>query len=78
MSNLSGGWCDRCPTIDMDRLYVTVDGKHYCSIHWKGAGRPWPRLALSIQEVHTAEVAARDHMMKRGGTDRHLVLKGLS
>jgi hypothetical protein len=69
--------CDEpgCP-LDERRLYVVVDGRGYCSTHWKAAGRPWPRAVASMERVHEAELQTRARMTARGGTDRHMVRNG--
>lgn len=74
MSECAG--CDVCGRCDENALYGDVDGKHYCSGCWKKAGKPFPRRIRTTQEIHEAEVSARDRMMMRGGADRYRVRSG--
>ena len=67
--------CDRCPAV-RHLMAWTVKGL-LCSACWHALGQPAAKPA-TMHEVHAAEVAARDSMTRRGGTDRHLVRNGLS
>lgn len=69
--------CDECPPDSGSRLHVTVSGRRYCAKHWYAAGCPTPREPLATaQQVHEQELATRDRMNRRGGTDRHMVRTG--
>lgn len=58
-------------------LFVTVDGRSYCSSCWFAAGRPWPKKAVKQTEaVALVEAGIRRKMQGRGGLSRHLVRKG--
>lgn len=58
-------------------LFVTVDGRGYCSSCWFAAGRPWPKKAVKqTAEVALVEAGIRRKMQERGGLSRHLVRKG--
>jgi hypothetical protein len=71
--------CDCCLDAREHGLYVRDDsGRMLCSACWVKAGRPWPRRPPTIVELHAAESATRERMLKRGGTDRHLVRDGHS
>jgi hypothetical protein len=60
-------------------LLARIRFERLCVRCWRALpeDRRWPP-PCTMQEGHLAEVAARDAMQRRGGTDRHLVRKGLS
>ncbi len=60
------GWCDECGSIDMSRLYGTVDARRYCSTCWKEAGSPWPRRKATAEEVAALERRIAERKLKRG------------
>lgn len=68
--------CGRCRR--PMRLLAVVGPYLLCSACWEAAGSPWPRGQATAQEIHEAELAIRERMTARGGTDKHLVRKGLS
>jgi hypothetical protein len=70
--------CDRCPDARPNGLYAHAEGPfaRLCSSCWVAMGRPWPRHAKSMQQVHESEVAIRAGMTARGSTDRHMVRNG--
>lgn len=71
--------CDGCgPDAARSTLLAVVDGRRLCLPCWLGAGRPWPTSVASPLEAHEVEVRTRERMTARGGTDRHLVRKGLT
>lgn len=69
----SCGRCDR-PAL----LLARIGGRAICAYCWWDLGKPWPREKASPEEIHAAELAARERMLRRGGTDRHMVRKGLT
>jgi hypothetical protein len=77
LESLTG--CDWCPDARPNGLYLRGDdGSLRCVACWKAAGRPFPIRPPSVAELHEAEVATRERMMARGGSDAHIVRKGLS
>ena len=67
--------CSRCRETAL--LFALIWKLRLCRRCWVEAGRPWPE-ASTMHDTHQAEVAARERMQARGGTDRHLVRAGLS
>jgi hypothetical protein len=79
----STGWsvaplfaCDRCH--EPRHLFANWAGRLVCAECWHALGSPFPRRELTPQEMHAAEIATRERMLKRGGADRHLVRAGKS
>jgi len=69
--------CDECPPDSPGvRLSITAGSRRLCATHWHAAGCPWVAPAVSMEQVHEAELRTREHMTARGGTDRHLVRNG--
>ena len=70
--------CARCHSLDDRKLYAVVGSRSYCSDCWHDVGSPWPRNAPTIEQLHAAEAATRERMLKRGGEYLHLVRNGLT
>jgi hypothetical protein len=68
--------CTRCRSPRLLLGHVT-DQDRLCADCYREAGEP-PAGRMSPAGVHAAELAARDRMLARGGTDRHLVRSGKS
>lgn len=73
-------FCVACDEIDERVLYARVGPDEYlCLDCWKARRKPWPGYwHLSAAELQEIENQTRKRMTERGGTDRHLVRKGLS
>jgi hypothetical protein len=69
-------FCHRCGSCDDRRLYAPLRDGHVCSTCWGALGRPFPRAEAAPELVQAAELATRERMTARGGTDRHLVRNG--
>jgi hypothetical protein len=69
--------CSRCPSTPS--LLARTRAGVLCAACWRELPEPLKWLPPStMQEVHQAEVKARERMMARGGADAHIVRKGLS
>ncbi len=73
-------FCVQCDVIDERILYARVGPDEFlCVKCWIARRKPWPgHWHLSKYELLENENAIRKGMTGRGGTDRHLVRKGLS
>ena len=67
--------CDRCHKPAGLRV-VSVKG-YLCGRCWKALGEP-PAPSVDPRKTFEQEQLTRERMTKRGGTDRHLVRKGIS
>lgn len=78
---LRGDVCTTCGAgQEQGRVFLARlgGGRLLCLVCWRAAGRPWPMPETDVQRIHEAELATRERMQARGGTDRHLVRKGLT
>lgn len=73
-------FCARCGLVDERILYARVErDKCLCRQCWQWLGRPWAgKWNFTADELLAVENAARKGMVGRGGSDRHIVRKGLS
>lgn len=73
-------FCVQCDVVDERILYARVGPDEFlCVESWKKRRKPWPGYwDLSAEELLENENRTRKQMTERGGTDRHLVRKGLS
>jgi hypothetical protein len=69
--------CDslKCTGVGPDGLSVSTTRGNLCASCWKRLGRPAPAPS-TMHEESDAALAARDRMLARGGTDRHMVRSG--
>ncbi len=73
-------YCYRCGAGDPRQLFGRIGGRYklVCAQCWHYLGCPWPRNEPPLAELAAAEARTRDEMLRRGGTDRHLVRSGKS
>lgn len=48
-----------------------------CAACWHRLGEPFPWVS-TVNETAQAEIETHERMLKRGGTSRHLVRKGIA
>jgi len=71
--------CGKCGESHEPGLYVRLTADLVvCRACWEAMGRPWPSAPVDEAKVRAIELQARERMLKRGGADRYLVLKGRS
>jgi uncharacterized Fe-S cluster-containing radical SAM superfamily protein len=73
---MSDGWlhaCTRCREPKL--LLVRLNQDLLCAACWNWMGRPYPKHAT---DPTIMEVATREKMLARGGTDRYRVRAGKS
>lgn len=68
--------CDRCPATAY--LFVSFGGRLICADCWHAMGAPFPRRVATLEELHAAELATRERMLRRGGEAAYRVKAGKS
>ena len=71
--------CRDCGLVDDRVLFARISKTEcLCCGCWNEAGKPSPKMELTAEELLENENAIRKQMIRRGGSDKHIVRKGLS
>lgn len=69
--------CDRCGVLFPPLAYLT-EQEWLCRACWLKAGGTIKRYMPTAAEIHAAELATREDMLRRGGADAYRVRAGKS